>query len=180
MNGEGDDLALVLQINVQKMASFTTFSFPWVSQFAHPATMTSRQKGIITALSRIRWPFVIGREAVRSRNDVVATRRRHWKLGEDSCCPNAKIPPGAQPSGVLLNLLDLPCGKRDAPTPQPSRPADLEGEGVRLLLFLRRRLRPSSCAPGIASFLQLRHLERPSRPRPVAKRHGRENRSQHL
>jgi hypothetical protein len=53
------------------------------------------------------------------------------------------------------------------------------GSSVRLLLFLRRRLRPSSCAPGIPSFLQLGHLERPSRPQLAARRHGLESQSRH-
>ena len=88
-------------------------------------------------------------------------------------CPKSKNP-HSRSQGVfcLMVICDLLVGAERALTPQPPRPADLEGEGVRLSLFPRRGLRPSCDVPGKPSFRQLGHLGRPSRPRPGAKRHA--------
>jgi hypothetical protein len=62
---------------------------------------------------------------------------RHLKSTPSSLGPNAKPPPGTQPSGVCHHLENL-CGAELFLTPRPSRPADPEGEGVRLMLPLGR------------------------------------------
>ena len=112
------------------------------------------------------------------RSDGLQKPRR-WRSTEDALARKAKTPIAAA-RGVfcLMVICDLLVGAERALTPQPPRPADLEGEGVRLSLFPRRGLRPSCDVPGKPSFRQLGHLGRPSRPRPAAKRHGLGSRSQ--
>ena len=112
------------------------------------------------------------------RSDGLQKLRRR-KSTEDALAQKSKNP-HSRSQGVfcLMVICDLLVGAERALTPQPPRPADLEGEGVRLSLFLRRGLRPSCDVPGMPSFLQLEHLGQPSRLRPVAKRHALGSRSQ--
>ena len=112
------------------------------------------------------------------RSDGLQKPRR-WRSTEDALARKAKTPIAAA-RGVfcLMVICDLLVGAECALTPQPPRPADLEGEGVRLSLFPRRGPQPLCDVPGMPSFLQPEHLGQPSRLRPVAKRHVLGSRSQ--
>jgi hypothetical protein len=82
--------------------------------------------------------------------------------------------------GVVVNNHWLSPGReRDVSTPRPSRPADLEGEGVKLLLSPRRGPLPSSGVRGMSKARLRRHREQPWLPRPAAKRHGLGSQSRH-
>ena len=92
------------------------------------------------------------------RSDGLQKPRR-WRSTEDALARKAKTPIAAA-RGVfcLMVICDLLVGAECALTPQPPRPADLEGEGVRLSLFPRRGPQPLCDVPGMPSFLQLEHL----------------------
>src|SRR5260370_42064602 len=93
----------------------------------------------------------IGGPRLRRGRLGVAFHRYRQSAEESAPAQNAKPPPGTQPDGGVMVSVIVVVSQRDWDVLTPrSRPADLESEGVRLLLSRRREPLPSCDARGIS------------------------------